>query len=121
MTSDTMLMLVIVYAALLFGLIYRLGARVDKLEKRPVVTSVDTGVARAICGCAHHFSFHDPKTGLCHHKERQETKWDDYGDAVKWERVQCGCQRYVGPEPLESLYAPEIAPDVVEEKRRKEL
>ena len=74
-----------------------------------------------VCGCTDHFSFHEPKTGLCHANRRTATKWDAYGEAVKWEMKQCGCQRYVGPQPLESLYAPEIATGYVQDDQKKEL
>lgn len=71
-----------------------------------------------VCGCGHHYSFHNGQTGLCMHKGRAETKWDEYGDPVKWEMVQCGCQRYIGPQPLDVLYAPEITSSYVTEKTK---
>lgn len=50
-----------------------------------------------ICGCGHHRSFHT-ENGECHH-------WTPQGRVV--ERM-CGCQKYIGPEPLPQYYAPEI-------------
>ena len=70
---------------------------------------------RPICGCVHHFSFHNRETGRCMHPVRTAVEWDEYGDAIRWEMQQCGCQRYVGPQPLESLYAPEITTDYTQE------
>lgn len=71
---------------------------------------------RPVCGCGHHYSFHNAKTGLCMHGGRVATKWDECGEPVKWEMKQCGCQRYVGPQPLDSLYAPEITTSYVSEE-----
>jgi hypothetical protein len=96
-------------------------------------------VEQPICGCGHNFSFHDPATSKCHATSRQATKWErdpdwDEGDdaalalrrgsneagqtgmrPVAWETVQCPCRRYVGPEPLTTLYAPELSEVAVEE------
>lgn len=81
-----------------------------------------------VCGCGHNFSFHDPQTGKCHATARQATKWErdegydpgydepeDEMVAVEWETVPCPCRRYVGPEPLTTLYSPDLADVVVEE------
>jgi hypothetical protein len=75
---------------------------------------------KPICGCKHHFSFHDPKTGECHglvdgygtpiRDEKDRPVKDVYGDVQKsYSKVQCSCRHYAGPEPLPSLYANEIA------------
>jgi hypothetical protein len=42
-----------------------------------------------VCGCTHHLSFHNPRTGEC---------------AVDG----CRCQQYVGPEPLGHVFAQPI-------------
>lgn len=68
-----------------------------------------TGGPQPICGCRHHYSYHNPKTGECAEMSRQAVAWDDFGSAEEWELVKCNCQRYVGPEPLETLYMPEIS------------
>jgi hypothetical protein len=51
-----------------------------------------------VCGCDHHHSFHDPKTGACHARV----------SIGIWDYEQCTCRRYSGPEPLPDFYAPEI-------------
>lgn len=72
-----------------------------------------------ICGCKHHHSYHDAKTGQCHalvdgswsavRDEKGKPVLDDYGYVQKaTEKVLCGCRRYTGPEPLPEFYAPEI-------------
>lgn len=48
-----------------------------------------------VCGCTHHLSFHNPRTGSC---------------AVE----ECRCQQYVGPEPLGQVFAqPLLDPDAI--------
>lgn len=71
-----------------------------------------------ICGCGCHYAFHDPATGHCHAQHRRPNKWDTLGDPVGWKDVPCTCRRYVGPQPLDSFYAPEISGDVVQELPR---
>ena len=64
------------------------------------------------CGCDHHHSFHDPKTGECHGRVRGEpTKFDDYAsrNPVAWAQVQCSCKQYSGPVPMPEFYAPELS------------
>ena len=49
-----------------------------------------------VCGCSHHLSFHNPRTGACAEEG-------------------CRCQQYVGPEPLGHVFAqPIIDPAHVE-------
>lgn len=73
----------------------------------------------AVCGCSHHYSMHDPKTGECHAGIKVQTAsgkpiLNSWGDRVigyngaTYEVLQCGCKRYTGPEPLPTYYAPEI-------------
>lgn len=82
-----------------------------------------------VCGCQHHLSFHDPETGRCGFTQPVYTSnyevvvnasgnpvLDAYRDVQKVKKTsyegehQCGCQRYIGPEPLTAYYAPEIVP-----------
>lgn len=66
----------------------------------------------SICGCEHHFSFHD-ETG-CHQKVKTPTKWerekDPLGDMkpVHWEFPECPCVKYIGPEPLPEVFHPRL-------------
>lgn len=80
------------------------------------------------CGCTHHYSFHDPKTGACLFvKTLTETRKEPVrqnGVVVRsnWGEVEyikqtvivgsepCTCPRYTGPEPLPSLYAEDLVP-----------
>lgn len=64
-----------------------------------------------VCGCDHHYAFHDPTTGHCHATSKVASKWDYAGYPVAYTHQQCGCRQYVGPQPLETYYAPEITGD----------
>jgi hypothetical protein len=63
---------------------------------------------KPICGCNHELSFHDPKNGICHGTVRQPSRYDYLGNTTAWMTVQCTCKQYVGPQPLSTIYAPEI-------------
>lgn len=63
----------------------------------------------ARCGCRHHHSMHDPETSRCHARVDEPATYDLDGDPTSFRKVQCSCRRYSGPEPIPSLYAPEIA------------
>lgn len=83
-----------------------------------------------ICGCKHHLSFHDPKTGRCNHTDQLRVSEEEpvrdasgevvrsnYGQVVmvdvnRYHEVRCGCMRYIGAEPLTEYYASEISPEI---------
>jgi hypothetical protein len=57
----------------------------------------------ALCGCTHHHSFHDPKSGQCHSLMRVP------GTVSKdSHHAPCTCKQYSGPLPLPEYFAPEI-------------
>ncbi len=60
-----------------------------------------------VCGCTHHLAKHD-KDGKCHATVEMPVEWDAQRNPTRFEARQCDCQRYVGPEPLTTLYAQEI-------------
>ena len=68
----------------------------------------DPKPVEAVCGCTHHYSFHDPKTGACMASVAVD-KYSEKGKQVGVEHLPCACVRYTGPEPLPTLFAPEIA------------
>src|SRR5690348_9125161 len=64
-----------------------------------------------ICGCDHHLSMHDPKTGECNEKvpgtrvpvrdEKGKPVKDNWGEVIfTTEGVSCPCKQYTGPQPL---------------------
>jgi hypothetical protein len=62
-----------------------------------------------ICGCDHHHSYHDPKTGECHGLVQGDpVRYNEYDRPMAWEQVQCSCKQYSGPQPLPEFYAPEV-------------
>jgi hypothetical protein len=68
-------------------------------------------VPEAICGCEHHLSMHDPKTGACHAQvETDEEIFTHDNRFLAYKVAQCPCRHYVGPQPLAMVYAPEITP-----------
>lgn len=62
-----------------------------------------------VCGCKHHLAYHDPKSGHCMEENRVVTQRDAAMVPVAWKEIPCTCEQYVGPLPIDSLYAPEIA------------
>jgi hypothetical protein len=60
-----------------------------------------------ICGCTHHLAKHD-KQGVCHETVESPTAWDADHKPVAYEPRPCACQQYIGPEPLGTVFAPEI-------------
>jgi hypothetical protein len=60
-----------------------------------------------ICGCDHHLAKHD-KQGVCHETIEAATAWDADHRPTAWESRPCACQQYVGPEPLSTIYAPDL-------------
>ncbi|MFJ9773031.1 hypothetical protein ACIRVF_17630 [Kitasatospora sp. NPDC101157] len=60
-----------------------------------------------VCGCTHHLAKHD-KQGRCHEVVETPTAWDADRRPVRYEAGRCNCQQYVGPEPLGTVYAPEL-------------
>lgn len=61
-----------------------------------------------VCGCTHHLAKHD-KQGKCHEIVEVPTGWDADRKPVQYRPGTCNCQQYVGPQPLSTVYAEEIA------------
>lgn len=62
---------------------------------------------KAVCGCGHHHSYHDPQTGACAHKKRLVTH-SDVWNTHYGETVECSCRQYSGPQPMPEFFAPEV-------------
>lgn len=60
-----------------------------------------------VCGCTHHLAKHD-KAGRCHEVVETPTRWDADRNPLQYETRPCNCQQYIGPEPLSTVFAPEI-------------
>jgi hypothetical protein len=61
-----------------------------------------------VCGCGHHLAYHDARDALCYASVVTAEGGTD--DSVR----QCPCRRYAGPEPLATLYSPELTSPVGE-------
>ena len=107
------------------------------LDNRRMIRRHKAGILpEAVCGCGHHFSFHTAREG-CHHTEpiiitnhepirdaENNPVPNEFGsvqvaskETVAGERT-CGCKRYVGPEPITTLFSPDLATGAVEEPER---
>jgi hypothetical protein len=61
-----------------------------------------------ICGCTHHYSYHDPQTGECGAGVRVPSRYNDYGAVTAWKTAECACLQYSGPQPLPEYFVPEV-------------
>jgi hypothetical protein len=66
----------------------------------------------AACGCGHTLAHHDPATNQCHGQELRRDCRNKQGDWIGNQWVPCTCRRYVGPVPVESLFATPTLPPV---------
>lgn len=64
-----------------------------------------------ICGCRDHLALHDLKTGKCHGVHTR-TVVPKGGKRPYDVTAPCGCQRYVGPEPIRDVWVPPPAIDL---------
>ncbi|MFG2195467.1 hypothetical protein [Streptomyces sp. NPDC048639] len=79
------------------------AARDRRTERRREINGPEP-----ICGCRHHLAYHDPKEGRCYAEVKKPVEWDEDGDEIRFAHERCPCRRYAGPEPLATLYAPEV-------------
>jgi len=61
-----------------------------------------------ICSCEHSLAHHDRETRACHGRVKTPVAFDKVYGAVDFEMEPCTCRQYIGPQPLETFYAPEI-------------
>lgn len=61
------------------------------------------GAVEPVCGCEHHYSYHDPASGRCHGLTRVPSTM-----SVDSHHRPCTCRVYTGPTPLPEYYAPEV-------------
>ena len=72
---------------------------------RKRATSGSAPVSPAMCGCGHGLEHHDPDTNECHGSVEIKNYYDKRGYNRGTQRVPCSCRRYVGPQPVEDLFA----------------
>ena len=64
---------------------------------------------QAFCGCGHGLEQHDPEARVCK-AEVTRGKYDSLGEWVGYTYAPCTCQQYVGPKPLEEMFAQRYLP-----------
>jgi hypothetical protein len=70
---------------------------------------------QALCGCKHSLAMHDPQNGTCSATVGDwhwEEVWDPAAEELVNRRVwkTCPCRQYVGPRPIDSVFAPPLLP-----------
>ena len=83
------------------------------LAGRIVSPTVPASPPKPVCGCQHGLNMHGTD-GKCHEVEMVPVKWDIYQRATAWKERACGCQKYVGPKPVEELFTTPILPPEIE-------
>ncbi|MCW2699547.1 MAG: hypothetical protein JWQ45_1082 [Blastococcus sp.] len=66
-----------------------------------------------LCGCGHALSQHDRETSTCY----AELRRDNYDKRGRWAGhvwVPCTCRQYVGPRPIDEVFAPRLLPPAVD-------
>ncbi|MEU9080625.1 hypothetical protein ACFYUY_37845 [Kitasatospora sp. NPDC004745] len=81
--------------------------RLQAEDKRRLALEAAHRPPEPVCGCTHHLAKHD-KQGRCHEVVEAPTAWDAERRPLQFEARDCNCQQYVGPEPLGTVFAPEI-------------
>ncbi|CAG7653163.1 conserved hypothetical protein [Actinacidiphila bryophytorum] len=77
-------------------------------ERRQHALATANRPPEPVCGCTHHLAMHGKDDGKCHAVVEAPSLWDADRKPVQYEPQQCNCQQYVGPEPLGTVFAPEI-------------
>jgi hypothetical protein len=62
-----------------------------------------------LCGCGHALSQHDRETSTCYAELRRDT-FDRRGRWAGHTWVPCTCRQYVGPRPIDEVFAPRLLP-----------
>lgn len=66
-----------------------------------------------LCGCGHALSQHDRSTSTCYAELRRDT-FDRRGRWSGHSWVPCTCRQYVGPRPIDEVFAPRLLPPSVD-------
>ncbi|WP_107073068.1 hypothetical protein [Streptomyces rubellomurinus] len=79
----------------------------DLTHRRRVALEAANRPPEPVCGCTHHLAKHD-RQGRCREEQRTAVEWDAELRPLRHELRACTCQQYVGPEPLGTVFAPEL-------------
>ena len=66
-----------------------------------------------VCGCGHALSQHDRETSTCYAELRRDT-YDRRGRWSGHSWVPCTCRQYVGPRPIDEVFAPRLLPPSID-------
>jgi hypothetical protein len=87
------------------GVLLAVGFVAGRIGRRRSVPAVP----QAVCACGHPLSQHDPESTTCY----AEVARDTYTKRGKWAGhtwVACSCRQYIGPRPIDEVFAPRVLP-----------
>ena len=88
------------------GALLAVGFLTGRLHRR---TSPPPPPMTPLCGCGHPLSQHDRETSTCYAELRRDT-FDKRGRWSGHSWVPCTCRQYVGPRPIDEVFAPRLLP-----------
>ena len=87
------------------GLLIAVGFVAGRLGRR----RQPPAIPQAVCACGHPLSQHDPEERTCHAEvARDAFNWAGHRSGQTW--VDCRCRQYVGPRPIDEVFAPRLLP-----------
>jgi hypothetical protein len=92
------------------GVLLAVGFVAGRLQRRP---RTPPPAVTPLCGCGHPLSQHDRETSTCYAELRRDT-FDKRGGWSGHNGVPCTCQQYVGPRPIDEVFAPRLLPPSVD-------
>jgi hypothetical protein len=66
-----------------------------------------------VCGCGHALSLHDRETFTCYAELRRDNH-DKRGRWTGHSWVPCTCRQYIGPRPIDEVFAPRVLPPLTD-------
>jgi hypothetical protein len=91
------------------GALLAIGYVSGRLAARRARRSRVPATPVAVCGCGHSLSEHDPKADTCH-AEVARPAYDRKGRWAGNDWVACRCRQYIGPRPIDEVFAPRLLP-----------
>jgi hypothetical protein len=83
------------------------GHATGRLSKRPPRPRHH---AQATCDCGHPLAMHDPASNECHGETLTHDVHNPQGFLIGNQLRPCTCRQYIGPRPVESLFATPTLP-----------
>lgn len=92
------------------GLLLASGFLAGRLGRRKPAAALPV---TPVCGCGHTLSQHDRDTSTCYAELRRDTH-DKRGRFTGHSWVPCTCRQYVGPRPIDEVFAPRVLPPMAD-------